>query len=157
MATNQKFKWLSLGISLIVFMGLVTLLSRNSSKAPEMPPKKETKVTQDETQDPFQMVIKGRLAEVQDCYNTLLKRGLKKEGKLVVKWMVDSHGASSQFEEELNEMDSTELFDCTASAIQNWPFPKNRPIQIRYTFKMRAIEKERIIREISSLDEQSMQ
>jgi len=156
MANQKHLQWASYVISAVLVGVLVTLLMSGRGarwfQQAELSPKPVPLPAQNETQDPFQMVIKGKLVEVQECYNSQLKRGLNKSGKLVVRWSVDASGASSDFQEELNELDSVELYDCTTTAITSWPFPKNRPIQIRYTFKMRALEKEKLIREISSLD-----
>lgn len=124
------------------------------------PPKIEKKmVVQRETNpETFLMTIQGKLADVQKCYDAQLERGLKKSGQLVIRWNVDKLGKSSQFEEEVNELGSSELYDCTTVAIQSWNFPKNHPIAIRYTFKMKEIvakeiEKEKIIREVSRAQE----
>lgn len=109
------------------------------------------KSSQAETSDEgFLMTVRGRLAEVQKCYDAQLKQGLRKSGSLVVKWAVDAQGRASDFQEEVNELDSTELYDCTVVAIGSWPFPKQRPTYIRYTFKMKALDKEKVLREISS-------
>lgn len=154
---KHHYKWLSFGISLLLFIGFVSLLVKGpllsllTDKKSKMKPRQA--LIQNEQEESFQMLIKGRLAEVQECYNSQLRRGLHKSGNLVVRWTVDSQGLASNFEEELNELESTELYDCTTTAILSWPFPKNRPIHIRYTFKMRELEKEKIIREVSSLEE----
>lgn len=153
---RQKFvKVLSLAVSVLLFGGVVALLEsrilfKDFDRKPASTKPTLRELTDDEA---FKMVIKGKLAEVQRCYDRQLRQGLKKSGNLIVKWYVDSNGVSGEFEEEENELGSVELFDCTTTAISSWEFPKNRPIQIRYTFKMRALEKEKIIRQISTLEE----
>jgi hypothetical protein len=154
-STMHKSILFCLALGLIT--GIIAMLSQNrehSHTAREVPaPQTKPKQTQNETDESMQMVIKGRLAEVQECYNTQLKRGFTQTGKLVVKWFVDSHGQSSDFEEEVNELGSTELFDCTTTAIQAWSFPKNQATQIRYTFHMKVLEREKVIeREYSSIE-----
>ncbi|MGZ5278519.1 MAG: AgmX/PglI C-terminal domain-containing protein [Pseudobdellovibrionaceae bacterium] len=147
----------SIGASLVLVAMLIGILNKDAitgliaatPPAVEVPP---PVMPQIETGDDsaYQMVIRGRLAQVQTCYNDLLKKGLKKSGKLVVKWTVNPEGQSSDFIEELNELGSSELYDCTTTAIAAWPFPKNKSLMIRYTFKMRELEKPKAEREVAN-------
>lgn len=155
---GQKYiKWVSLFVSGALFAFLVVILQKQflphlfeKEKAKPNSPQVSAELEGDEA---FKMIIKGKLAEIQKCYNSELKRGAKKSGKLIIRWTVDANGLSNDFKEETNELESSELYDCATTAIQAWSFPKNRPIHIRYTFNMKALEKERVIREVSSLDE----
>lgn len=85
------------------------------------------------------MVVKGKLGEIQKCYDLQLDKGLNKSGRLVVQWFVDAHGFSSNFSESLNELSSVELYDCAVKAIENWKFPKNKPTYIRHTFNLKEM------------------
>jgi len=153
MSHSQK---ITIGSCLLLLAILVGVLNKDAvtalfaaAPAVEAP---SPVVPQIETGDDsaYQIVIRGRLKEVQACYNELLKKGLKKSGKLVVKWTVNPQGQSSEFIEELNELGSTELYDCTTTAIAAWPFPKNKSFMIRYTFKMRELEKPKTEREVAN-------
>ncbi len=145
--TPQTKKWVSIGSSVILVAIVVGLWQKghlHSWMKPgktEEASKKPTAQIENSDDSAYQMVIKGRLAEVQACYNQELKKGVSKAGKLVVQWTVNPEGKAEDFKEELNELESSELYDCTTQAIANWPFPKDQVFQIRYTFKMREIEK----------------
>lgn len=162
MLQRQHLQWglIALGMMIVgISVGFFAKDAIQKIIAEKTPPKAEKKqASQNEPrEESFLMTIQGKLAEVQKCYDTQLERGLKTSGHLVIRWSVDKLGKSSQFQEELNELGSAELYDCTTMAIQSWKFPKNHPLAIRYTFKMKTIEKEKVIREISrsqEIDEQ---
>ncbi len=148
MQQQSRGKWLMIGGSVAIVAILVGILQmdkvggwfRKEKPAEVAAPKTAQAENNDESA--YQMVIKGRLKEVQACYNAELKKGLSiRAGKLVVKWTVGPEGKSSDFSEEINEMNSSELYECATRAISAWPFPKNKTFMIRYTFKMREIEK----------------
>lgn len=150
---------MSICISVLLIGGLIGFLETEAIQklfAKQKPGRGMiTTTTQIENaQEPFLMVVRGRLTEIQDCYNAQLKQGLKKSGVLVVKWAVDAKGKAGDFLQELNELDSPELYSCTTAAIERWPFPQRRPLFIRYTFKMRALE---TIRTVSSDDSTTVQ
>jgi hypothetical protein len=143
-------------VSLVFVALFVGILKRHAIHRLWSPPKpvaaKPAEVAQNETLDEsaYQMVIKGRLAQVQACYNAELKKGLNKEGNLVVKWVVTPDGKASEFTEEKNDLGSSELYDCTISAIAAWPFPKNETFMIRYTFKMHDLKKQKRERDVAT-------
>ena len=156
MLREKTLKYLAVGVSIPLVLLLTHLLQKGFSDFSKME-QASTGVIQKKTmtesmEDPMRMLVHGKLAEVQTCYNNQLKLGLRATGNLVIKWAVDSKGQASEFEEELNELGSAELYDCTTTAIQSWQFPKQRPTYIRYTFKMKMFESETERREISSVE-----
>ena len=157
MINKSKVFWVTFNFSVMVATGYAGVLHSEKIKSffERKPAGQEIrKIAKTELKkESFQMLIQGKLAQVQECYNAQLRQGLRREGKLVIKWAVDALGKSSQFTEEMNELDSAELYDCTTMAIESWAFPKNNPTLIRYTFKMRALDQEKIIREVSDLND----
>lgn len=157
MINKRKIFWITFNFSVAVATGYAGV--QNSEKIKSFLSRKpagseiRSAAKAELKKESFQMLIQGKLAQVQECYNAQLRQGLRKEGRLVVKWAVDAQGRSSQFSEEVNELESTELYDCTTMAIESWAFPKNHPTFIRYTFKMRALQPEKIIREVSDLND----
>lgn len=156
MQQQSWIKWLTVGgfaalviavVGILQFDHLSKMFGDEKSEIVKTPATAQTETADDSA---YQMVIKGRMSEVQACYNSLLEKGLSKSGKLVVKWTVTPEGKASDFSEELNELDSTELYDCTTTAISNWPFPKKQTFMIRYTFKMREIEKAKQERQVAN-------
>lgn len=157
MISQKRLFWLTFSFSVAVGTGYVGVKHADRIRAMvlrEPAQEKLSAIAKGELKkESFQMLIQGKLAEVQECYNAQLRQGLRREGKLVIKWAVDAKGQSSQFTEELNELNSTELYDCTTTAIESWNFPKNHPTFIRYTFKMRALPQQKIIHEVSDLND----
>jgi hypothetical protein len=156
MGQVQKIKWVTIVGSIILVIVLVGILKKErllsffQPAKPAESKKRETSRTETVSEADYQMVIRGRLAEVQACYNEQLKKGLHKAGKLVVKWSVTPEGLAQDFVEELNELESAELYDCAITAISKWPFPKNQTFMIRYTFKMKELEKPAAQREVAN-------
>jgi hypothetical protein len=145
---------LSICISVVLILGFIGFLKtakiRNLLAQQKASQSMISTTTQPENaQEPFLMVVRGRLAEIQECYNAQLRQGLNKSGVLVVKWAVDAKGKAGDFLEEANELQSPELYQCATAAIESWPFPKRRPLFIRYTFKMREFERDEEFDKIS--------
>jgi hypothetical protein len=155
-------KWLMIGGSIAVVGILVGILKTGqlkewlgAEKHKEVPAPKTAQIeTVDESA--YQLVIQGRLKEVQACYNAELKKGLEiRAGKLIVKWTVSPEGKAGDFLEERNEMNSSSLYECATKAISAWPFPKNQTFMVRYTFKMREIEKSVAVRKTAATREEA--
>jgi hypothetical protein len=160
MQQESRGKWLMIGGSVTVVAILVGILKSGhvqtwlKSQKPEEVPVPKTAQTETVDESAYQMVIKGRLKEVQACYNAELKKGLEiRAGKLVVKWTVTPEGKAGDFLEEQNEMNSSSLYECATKAIAAWPFPKNQTFMVRYTFKMRELEKPVLARKAASTRE----
>ncbi len=161
MGQGKQIKWVMVVGSLVLVTVLVGILKKDHLHAWLHPAKPveavKTRTSQTETisDSEYQMVIRGRMAEVQACYNEQLKKGHHKAGKLIVKWTVTPEGTAQDFSEELNELESTELFDCATTAISKWPFPKNQTFMIRYTFKMKELEKTPAQRAVANTKERA--
>lgn len=141
---SRALNWKLFDASAVLVVGVAGFWGKDflrelfEEKRPEKTHK--TRTPQVETpKDAISILIKGRLAEVQRCYNEQLRQGNRKSGVLIVKWFVNSFGEASDFLEEQNDLNSTEFFDCTVTAIRSWPFPKNRATYIRYTFRLREL------------------
>jgi hypothetical protein len=92
-------------------------------------------------QDKIRNIIKKNLKDIQDCYNQRLEDGLEKNGKLKISWEINEIGIASNFIESDNELNDTELYDCSSHAISKWRFPEGIYFKINYTFNLKQKEK----------------
>ncbi|MES2768316.1 MAG: AgmX/PglI C-terminal domain-containing protein [Bdellovibrionota bacterium] len=92
-------------------------------------------------EDKIRNIIKKNLKDIQDCYNQRLEDGLDKNGKLKISWDINEIGIASNFNESDNELNDTELYDCSSHAISKWRFPEGIYFKINYTFKLKQKEK----------------
>jgi hypothetical protein len=92
-------------------------------------------------EDKIRNIIKKNLKDIQDCYNQRLDDGLDKNGKLKISWDINEIGIASNFMESDNELNDTELYDCSSHAISKWRFPEGIYFKINYTFKLKQKEK----------------
>lgn len=91
-------------------------------------------------EDKIRSIIKRNLKDIQDCYNQRLEDGLDKNGKLKISWDINEIGIASNFMESDNELNDTELYDCSSHAISKWRFPEGIYFKINYTFKLKQKE-----------------
>jgi hypothetical protein len=82
-------------------------------------------------------LIKENLQDIEDCYNDRLEHGLNKDGDLKISWDINNRGETSHFQEMKNDLDDSELYDCSAEAISQWDFPKGQPFAVHYTFHLK--------------------
>jgi len=82
-------------------------------------------------------VIKKNLKDIQECYNQRLEDGLNRNGKLKISWDINEIGITSNFLESDNELNDTELYDCSSHAISKWRFPEGIYFKINYTFNLK--------------------
>lgn len=93
-------------------------------------------------EDLIRNVVKGNLKDIQDCYNQRIDDGLDRNGKLKISWDINEIGIASHFTEENNELNDTELFDCSSHAISKWRFPEGKFFKINYTFKLKQKDRQ---------------
>ncbi len=93
--------------------------------------------------DQIREIIKANLGDIQNCYNQRIGEGLDRIGELKIAWDINEIGLSSDFIEVKNELNDTELFDCSSHAISRWKFPEGIYFKINYTFHLK--QKERTI------------
>lgn|GEM_PF-2736395 len=86
-------------------------------------------------------LIKKNLNDIMDCYNERLQHGLNREGDLKIAWEINSQGVPSHFAEMGNDLDDSELYDCSAEAISQWDFPAGQPFFVHYTFHLKQKSK----------------
>lgn len=98
---------------------------------------KSPKLTQE---DKIRSVIKKNLKDIQDCYNQRLRDGLERNGNLKISWDINEIGIASNFIETDNQLNDTELYDCSSHAISKWRFPEGIYFKINYTFKLKKKE-----------------
>jgi flavin-dependent dehydrogenase len=142
MFKKMSLDWIKIGSFLLAVTLMTIFLLKEQLTLPHYLHKPDTfpkkTVSHIETDDSVaSMVIKGKLGEIQKCYDAQLERGLNKSGKLVLQWYVNADGFASNFTEQLNELGSAELYNCSIQAIEHWNFPKQRPTYIRHTFNLK--------------------
>jgi hypothetical protein len=93
-------------------------------------------------EDQIREVVKKNIKDIEECYNQRIDDGLQKNGKLKIAWDVNEVGIASHFAEEDNELNDTELFDCSSHAISRWRFPEGIYFKINYTFKLKQKERQ---------------
>lgn len=91
-------------------------------------------------EDKIRKIIKQNLKDIQDCYNQRLEDGLEKNGNLKISWDINEVGIASNFIEADNQLNDTELYDCSSHAISKWRFPEGIYFKINYTFKLKKKE-----------------
>lgn len=92
-------------------------------------------------EDQIKIIIKRNLKDIQKCYEQRLEEGLERNGKLKISWNISENGVPSNFMEENNQLNDTELFDCSSKSISKWKFPNGIPFQINYTFNLKQKER----------------
>jgi hypothetical protein len=85
----------------------------------------------------IKLMIKRHLQDIMDCYNGRIEHGLNKEGDLKIAWEIDDQGGASHFQEMANDLEDSELYDCSAEAISQWNFPMGQPFFVHYTFHLK--------------------
>lgn len=93
-------------------------------------------------EDQIRSIVKKNIKDIQECYNQRIHDGLDKNGKLKISWDINEIGIASNFNEESNELNDTELFDCSSHAISKWRFPEGIYFKINYTFKLKQKERQ---------------
>lgn len=93
-------------------------------------------------EDQIRAVVKRNIKDIEDCYNQRLQDGLARNGKLKISWDINEVGIASHFNEENNELNDTELFDCSSHAISRWRFPEGIYFKINYTFKLKQKDRQ---------------
>lgn len=101
----------------------------------------------------IKLMIKKNLRDIMNCYNERLQHGLGKEGDLKISWEIDGKGAASNFKEMGNDLEDSELYDCSAEAISQWSFPKGQPFFVHYTFHLKQKSRPDSSRDVASSDE----
>lgn len=101
----------------------------------------------------IKILIKKNLRDIMDCYNERLHHGLKGEGDLKISWEINGKGEASHFAEMGNDLEDSELYDCSAEAISQWDFPAGRPFFVHYTFHLKQKNQPNSGRDIASSDE----
>lgn len=105
---------------------------RNGKIVPKAP-----RLSQEEK---IRSVIKQNLNDIQDCYNQRLQEGLERNGNLKISWDINEVGIASNFVETENDLNDTELYDCSSHAISRWRFPEGIYFKINYKFKLKQKE-----------------
>jgi hypothetical protein len=82
-------------------------------------------------------LIKKNLNDIMDCYNERLEHGLEGEGDLQISWEINGRGQAAHFAEIKNELQDSELYDCSAEAISQWKFPVGHAFVVHYTFHLK--------------------
>lgn len=85
----------------------------------------------------IKMLIKRHLQDIMDCYNGRIEHGLEKEGDLKIAWEINNQGEALHFQEMGNDLEDSELYDCSAEAISQWNFPVGQPFFVHYTFHLK--------------------
>lgn len=93
-------------------------------------------------EDQIRNIVKKNVKDIEECYNQRIDDGLDKNGKLKISWDINEVGIASNFNEVDNELNDTELFDCSSHAISQWRFPEGIYFKINYTFKLKQKERQ---------------
>jgi hypothetical protein len=88
-------------------------------------------------EDKIKRVIKDNLKDIEDCYNQRIRDGLDRNGNLKISWDINEVGIALNFIETDNQLNDTELYDCSSHAISRWRFPEGIYFKINYTFKLK--------------------
>lgn len=108
---------------------------------------KKPRLSQEEK---IRKIIKKNLKDIEACYNERLKDGLTRNGKLKISWDINEIGIPSNFYESDNQLNDTELYDCSSHAISKWKFPEGIYFKINYTFNLKQKDSEKVDREIAT-------
>jgi TonB family protein len=89
------------------------------------------------TPQEIMQVIRARLNEIRHCYEQLLQRQPKAEGKVTVSFVIGLSGSVSDSRIESSQISDQRMQGCITGAIKRWPFPKPRgsePVNVKYPF-----------------------
>lgn len=98
----------------------------------------------------IKLMIKRHLQDIMNCYNGRIEHGLTKEGDLKIAWEIDDQGVAANFQEMGNDLEDSELYDCSAQAISQWDFPVGQPFFVHYTFHLKQKAKPAAERDVAS-------
>ncbi len=87
--------------------------------------------------DAIMQVIRSHLNEIRHCYEQLLQRTPKAQGKMTVRFIIGGDGRVQTVSVLDNQIPDVVFRGCVTGKIQRWPFPKPRagsPVTVTYPF-----------------------
>lgn len=82
-------------------------------------------------------VVVKNIEKIKACYEARLDDGLKRSGKLVVRWDIDDTGSAKNFREKMNDLDDRKTYECIVNEMKTWKFPaapKGESATVDYPF-----------------------
>lgn len=91
--------------------------------------------------------LRGHIPEVRLCYEAVLERDPKIEGKLLLRWTIDSQGKATDISpvKESSTLQDERLITCITDALATWQFekpPEETTANITYPFYFRKTGEE---------------
>lgn len=72
----------------------------------------------------IKLTIKDNQSKILNCYSEYLKVKPNAQGKMMIEWAILDRGTVSEIRIKENPFEDETVFNCIASDMKNWKFPK---------------------------------